>query len=96
MKDVLAQLNKSFENRVRLAIMAVLSVNDTVTFNSMKELLQVTDGNLATHLKMLENMNYITSMKQFISRKPNTTYQITDHGKYCFQEHLNALEQLLK
>jgi DNA-binding MarR family transcriptional regulator len=96
MKNIIAKLNKSFESRVRLAAMSVLSVNDSVTFNSLKGLLEVTDGNLASHLKALENMNYITSTKKFIGRKPNTTYQITKLGKHSFQEHLQALEELLK
>ncbi|MCL2245733.1 MAG: transcriptional regulator [Lentimicrobiaceae bacterium] len=96
MKDIITKLNKAFESRIRLAIMSVLSVNDAVSFNYLKELLEVTDGNLASHLKALENMNYITAIKQFIGRKPNTSYQITTLGRLSFQEHLNALETLIK
>ena len=96
MKDIIAKLNKAFESRIRLAVMSVLSVNDAVSFNYLKELLEVTDGNLASHLKALENMNYIIATKQFIGRKPNTNYHITELGKLSFQEHLNALEILIK
>jgi DNA-binding HxlR family transcriptional regulator len=96
MKDIIEKLNKAFENRIRLAVMSVLSVNDSASFNHLKELLEVTDGNLASHLKALENMNYITTTKQFIGRKPNTTYQITTLGRDSFQKHLEALEIFLK
>jgi DNA-binding HxlR family transcriptional regulator len=96
MKDIIAHLNKAFESRIRLAVMSVLSVNESVTFNNMKELLEITDGNLASHLKALENLNYIISIKKFIGKKPNTSYQITKLGKHSFQEHIKALEALLK
>jgi DNA-binding HxlR family transcriptional regulator len=61
----------------------------------MKELLEITDGNLASHLKALETIDYIQSKKQFIGRKPNTQYFITDLGKNCFKAHINALEKLI-
>ncbi len=96
MKNIIANLNKAFESRVRLGIMSVLSVNASVDFNTLKELLDVTDGNLASHLKALEGMEYVQSVKQFIGRKPNTQYTITELGRNSFQEHINALEQLLK
>jgi DNA-binding HxlR family transcriptional regulator len=75
--------------------MSILSVNESVDFNTMKELLEITDGNLASHLKALENINYIQSRKQFIGRKPNTQYEITELGNNSFKEHLNALEKLI-
>lgn len=95
MKNIIANLNKMFDSRIRLGIMSILSVNDAVDFSTMKELLELTDGNLASHLKALENVEYIRSVKQFIGRKPNTKYQITELGKYDFKEHLNALEKLI-
>jgi len=95
MTSIISQLNKVFDSRVRLGIMSILSVNEFADFNAMKELLEITDGNLASHLKALENVNYIQSKKQFIGRKPNTQYIITENGKNCFKEHLNALEKLL-
>jgi DNA-binding HxlR family transcriptional regulator len=75
--------------------MSILSVNEAVDFNTMKDLLEITDGNLASHLKALENMDYIQSKKQFIGRKPNTKYEITELGAARFKEHLNALEKLI-
>lgn len=96
MSSIISKLNKAFESRIRLGIMSILSVNDAVDFNNIKELLELTDGNLASHLKALEGNEYIISNKQFIGRKPNTRYSITDIGKKAFQEHLDALEELLK
>ena len=96
MQNIISNLNKAFESRIRLGIMSVLMVNEAVDFNTMKELLEVTDGNLASHVKALEGLNYIQSSKQFIGRKPNTQYSITDEGRTAFQDHLNALEQLIR
>jgi DNA-binding MarR family transcriptional regulator len=95
-KDSLEQFDKAFENRVRLQIMSVLAVNDNYDFNSLKELLQVTDGNLASHLKALEKEAYINISKSFIGRKPNTQYSATDTGKNAFKKHLQSLEKLIK
>ena len=95
MTSIIAHLNKIFDSRVRLGIMSILSVNESTDFNTMKELLDITDGNLASHLKALENIQYIQSKKQFIGRKPNTRYEITELGQNSFQEHLNALEKLI-
>jgi len=96
MTSIISNLNKAFESRIRLGIMSILAVNSSADFNTLKELLEVTDGNLASHLKALENMEYIQSMKQFIGRKPNTKYKITVSGKTNFHEHLNALEKFLQ
>jgi DNA-binding MarR family transcriptional regulator len=96
MPNIISNLNKAFESRIRLGIMSVLMVNDGVDFNTMKELLELTDGNLASHVKALEGLNYIQSSKQFIGRKPNTQYSITDEGRTAFKDHLNALEQLIR
>jgi len=90
------KLNKAFENRVRLQIMSVLMVNERYDFNALKELLGVTDGNLASHLKALEKEQYITVNKLFLGRKPNTNYEASTKGKQAFNAHLNALEQLIK
>ncbi len=89
-------LNKAFDNRIRLGIMSILMVNDEMNFNSLKEMLQVTDGNLASHLKGLEEIGYIVVNKGFIGRKTNTTYEATVDGKKAFREHLDALEDLIK
>ena len=96
MKVPFEQLDKAFENRLRLQIMSVLMVNDRYDFNSLKELLDTTDGNLASHLKGLEKEEYIVFHKAFIGRKPNTAYEATDRGKLAFRQHLDALEKLIK
>ncbi|MCU0377867.1 MAG: transcriptional regulator [Bacteroidales bacterium] len=95
MKEILANINKSFENRVRLGIMSVLSIQRSMDFTGLKELLDVTDGNLASHLRALEDGGYISMEKSFINRKPNTTYSITETGMESFRSHLKALEELI-
>lgn len=95
MQNPIENISKIFESRVRLGIMSVLLVNEQVDFNSLKTLLELTDGNLASHLKALEQNGMIAVSKQFIKRKPNTTYSVTSKGKDAFQKHLAALEQLI-
>lgn len=96
MKKSLEQFNKAFENRIRLQIMSVLVANENYDFNSLKELLEVTDGNLASHLKALEKEEYILVNKTFIGRKPNTQYAVSEKGRSTFIKHLEALENLIK
>ncbi len=96
MKIPFEQLDKAFENRVRLQIMSVLVVNERYDFNALKELLDVTDGNLASHLKGLEKEEYVKVNKTFLGRKPNTSYEATEKGKTAFKAHLDALEALIK
>jgi len=95
MKTIISGLNKFFDSRIRLGIMAMLSANDFLDFNTLKELLDITDGNLASHLKALEKNELIEVRKQFVGRKPNTTYCITPLGKEMFRQHLNALEKII-
>ena len=95
MKNIISNLNKIFESRIRLGIMSVLIINDSLDFNTLKETLDVTDGNLASHLKTLEDKKLIKVKKKFIGRKPNTRYFITEHGSQQFNQHLNALENLI-
>ena len=95
MKDILSKLNKAFESRVRLGIMSVLVVNDWVDFNTMKDLLETTDGNLASHLKALELKELIEMRKQFVGRKPKTSYRVTHTGRQLFKQHIEALETLI-
>lgn len=95
MKNVIQHLNKAFENKIRLGIMAALSVNNRLSFNELKELLDLTDGNLASHLKALEKNEYIDVNKSFVGRKPNTTYKITVPGRKAFELHFRALEELI-
>ena len=96
MREILKDLNKAFENKVRLGVMSALMVNDYVNFNTLKELLDVTDGNLASHLKSLESSGYISFKKEFHGRKPNTRYAATKQGRQAFVRHIKAIEQLLK
>ncbi len=96
MKEFLQNLDKAFENKIRLGIMSALVVNEYLDFNSLKDLLGVTDGNLASHLKSLEKSTYVTYKKEFLDRKPNTKYYATNEGKEAFKRHINAIEQLLK
>jgi DNA-binding MarR family transcriptional regulator len=93
---LLENFNKAFESKARLGIMAALSVSDSYNFNALKELSMLTDGNLATHLRSLEESGYISVEKTFVGRKPNTIYRITEEGKLAFEAHLNVLEQFLK
>lgn len=96
MKAALHNFDKAFENRVRLQAMSVLVANESYDFNALKDLLDVTDGNLASHLKALEKEAYITVTKSFLGRKPNTRYQATQAGIQAFKKHLEALENLIK
>ena len=95
-KDLISKLNKQFESRVRLGIMSILMVNESVDFVTMKELLDITDGNLASHLSALERNQFIEVRKQFIGRKPNTKYLATPEGKTAFREHLDCLDRLIR
>ena len=96
MKNILTKLNKTFDNKVRLGIMSILIVNDWVDFKTLKEMLELTDGRLASHIKGLETEDFIEVRKQFIGKKPNTSYAVTVAGRKAFNYHLDALEQLLK
>jgi DNA-binding MarR family transcriptional regulator len=96
MKNIIENLNKTFDSRVRLGIMSALMVNEEINFNELKELMQVTDGNLASHLKSLEESGYIKVQKGFIGRKTNTTYSVTRSGEKAFKAHLEALEKMIR
>ena len=76
--------------------MSALAVNDRFDFNSLKEFLDVTDGNLASHIKALEKEEFIGVEKSFVDKKPNTKYFMTKEGKKAFDDHLKALEKLIK
>ena len=88
-------INKAFESRVRLGIMSVLMVNDWMDFNSIKELLQVTDGNLSSHISALEKLDYVEIRKEFVGKRPKTSYRVTQPGRQAFKKHLDGLENLL-
>jgi len=94
--SLITNINKVFDHRIRLGIMSILMVNEYAEFNKLKELLEVTDGNLASHIKALEKAEYLEVEKQFIGRKPNTRYLATKLGKAEFKKHINALEKLIQ
>lgn len=96
MNNPIGNLHKVFDSRVRLGIMSALMVNDHVNFNELKEVLQITDGNLASHMKALEENKMIKVQKGFIGRKTNTTYSITKNGEKLVKMHLDALEQMIR
>ncbi len=88
--------DKVFENRIRLQVMSVLMANEEYDFSSLKDLLELTDGNLASNLKTLEKEGYISVEKSFVDRKPNTRYKRTEKGKKAFENHVKALENLIR
>ena len=96
MNNPIENLNKTFDSRVRLGIMSTLMVNEQINFNDLKQLIGVTDGNLASHIKALEEIGYMKVNKGFIGRKTNTIYTITKMGEKAFQQHLGALEKMIK
>src|SRR3989337_2868757 len=96
MKNPIENLNKVFDSRIRLGVMSILMVNAQVNFNDLKQMLDVTDGNLASHLKNLEENGFIKVHKGFIGRKTNTTYSITKSGEKSFKDHIAALENMIK
>ena len=96
MKSLIHNLDKAFENRIRLGVMSILVVNDWVEFNELKKLLEVTDGNLASHISALDKKGFIETRKKFVGKKPNTSFKVTENGRSAFQQHIRALEELLK
>lgn len=96
MKNPFEQLDKVLEHRVRLQIMSVLIANDSYEFSALKDLLGVTDGSLASHIKALEREKYISVSKTFVDRKPNTKYKVTERGRTAFRKHVDALEAVIK
>lgn len=96
MKNPIGQLNKIFDSRIRLGVMSSLMVNEEISFNELKQLLEVTDGNLASHIVQLEDAGFVKVHKGFIGKKTNTTYSITRTGSKAFRDHLQALENMIK
>jgi DNA-binding MarR family transcriptional regulator len=96
MKNYIEDLNKAFESRIRLGVMSVLMVNERMEFTPLREMLKITDGNLASHISALEKLGYVNVFKQFVGKKPNTTYEVTKEGRKAFNHHLDTLEKLLR
>jgi DNA-binding MarR family transcriptional regulator len=95
-KNPFEQLDKVLEHRVRLQIMSVLVANDGYEFSALKDVLGVTDGSLASHIKALEREKYVSVSKSFVDRKPNTKYKATERGRNAFRKHVDALEAVIK
>jgi DNA-binding MarR family transcriptional regulator len=95
-KNPFENLDKVLEHRIRLQIMSILVANDGYEFNALKDILSISDGNLASNVKALEREKYISVSKTFIDRKPNTKYKITERGRNAFKRHLDALEAVVK
>jgi DNA-binding HxlR family transcriptional regulator len=96
MKLGVGKLNRAFENRVRLGIMAALAVREDLEFTGLKQMLEVTDGNLASHMTVLEQLRFVRVRKDFVGRKPRTRYTMTETGRKAFGEHLDALERIIR
>ncbi len=86
---------KAFQTKLRLSIISAL-LSGELSFKELKKVTNSTDGNLGAQLLKLEDMGYITSKKEFISRKPRTSYRLTELGINSFKEYVNMLETLLK
>lgn len=95
-KKIIAGLNRVFESRIRLGIMSILMVNESIDYNSLKDVLDVTDGNLASHIANLEKYEMLTVEKKFLGKKPHTRYKATSYGKKMFSEHLENLNKLIQ
>ena len=96
MKDLIEGLHPVFENRIRLGIMSLLMVSEDVDFSAIKQQLDVTDGNLSSHIAMLEKNRFVNVRKAFVGRVPRTTYTATREGRRAFEGHLDALEKIIK
>lgn len=96
MLDLVKQLNKTFENRIKLGIMSHLMVEEKADYMTLKNMFELTDGNLASHVNSLEREGYVVVKKKFVDKRPNTSYQITAKGRKAFNEHLDAMEKMLK
>ena len=95
MKEIVSKLNKAFDSRIRLAAMSALMVHESVDFNTLKRTLEVTDGNLSSHIAALEEEGYVRITKRFVGKKPHTSYALTAAGRKAFKEHIDALERLI-
>jgi len=95
MKEHLEKVDKAFENSIRLGIMALLMVNRSMDFNTLKNLLGTTDGNLSSNLAYLLNQKYIAVKKSFINNKPNSSYAALDAGRRAFKIHIEAMEKII-
>jgi DNA-binding HxlR family transcriptional regulator len=89
-------LDRVIHERMRLAIVSALAVNDTLTFTDLKRLLETTDGNLSVHARKLEDARYIACEKSFEGRMPKTEYRLTAAGRKAFEKYISHMESLIK
>ena len=89
-------LDRVIHERMRLAIASALAVNDSLTFNDLKRLLETTDGNLSVHARKLEDAGYISCEKSFENRMPKTEYRLTAAGRRAFEKYIAHMESLIK
>jgi DNA-binding MarR family transcriptional regulator len=90
------KLDKLIHERLRLGLLTALSVNDALTFNELKKLLDSSDGNLSVHARKLEEAGYISVAKSFDGRMPRTDYRLTAAGKRALERYLNHMEALIQ
>jgi DNA-binding MarR family transcriptional regulator len=91
-----AALDRLIHERMRLGIVSALAVNDSLTFNELKELMQTTDGNLSVHARKLEEAGYVSCMKSFEGRVPRTDYALTPAGRKALERYLDHMEALIR
>ena len=91
-----SRLNPVIHERARLGIVAALAARDAVTFAELKALLDMTDGNLSVHLRVLEDAGFVSIEKSFVGRKPQTTAKLTRKGKIAFEHYVQVLEEIVK
>lgn len=95
-RSAAAQLDRLIHERIRLAIVSALAVNETLTFNELKRLLKTTDGNLSAHARKLEEAQYLRCTKSFAGRVPKTDYRLTPTGRRALERYLDHMEALIR
>ncbi|MBV9786768.1 MAG: transcriptional regulator [Chloroflexi bacterium] len=96
LQETLEQLDEVIHQKVRLGVMSTLVAGGEADFRQLKETLSLTDGNLSIHLTKLEEAGYISVRKEFVRKKPHTSYSPTERGRAAFQSYLAALERIVK
>lgn len=95
-EHVAVRLDKTIHQKARLGIMSILMASDEADFNYLKDRLKLTDGNLSSHLSLLEKEKYIKIKKKFVKKKPKTLCQMTEQGRWAFKEYLENLEKIIR
>ncbi len=96
LEKALPHLDRIIHERMRLGIVSALAVNESLTFNELKKLLQTTDGNLSVHARRLEEISYVECSKSFEGRMPKTEYRLTAAGRKAFERYLDHMEALIQ